>query len=96
MTDYNELAQRIVAQGILKYHGPAYFLMPDYTNIGTAREACNDGRVVLAALNAVREKTTTDLYYIFTESLNLMDDDVPTAIAIVLACLDALETDKCN
>lgn len=106
MTDYNKLARRIVAQEIGNYTGTDGLIHFDGA-VFAAEKFCQDGRVVLAlmekmiglewqgeidsgygrgweAYNVFTGKQPYKYHRAFNESL---------ALAIVEACLEALESD---
>lgn len=100
MTDFNALAQRIVAQGVGdKNHADQY-----YAHFGinrewlTAKQFCNDGRVVLALMEKVTDgEWIHDGEGWHASTMKPMSNiaftgvDESLAIAIELACLNARE-----
>lgn len=83
MSDNNKLARRIVAQGIGSRLLDKFFI-DAFSR--TAEEFCKDGRVVLALM----EKCLDEIGVAYPAGVDI---DKPLAIAIVEACLEALEQD---
>jgi len=84
MTDYDELAQRVVALGVGQYdqwNKIFPYLAPESTSWDDARDFCNDGRVVLAMM----EKAFPNGCIVARRG------GISLAVAILTACCDALE-----
>ena len=94
MTDYDELAQLVVAlgYGIKTKMTAGHHSWWVYSYNQTAEQFCNDGRTVLAMMEKL---TGLELIEVMKaailESFQGTDSDFPLAVAILTACCDALE-----
>ena len=96
MTDYNAIADRIVAQGVIQSFGKppdtrVYWMEPDI-DLGAADTACHDWRVAGALMEKCRNVLShQELWVLCSKIMTAMAFEGSLPLAIILACLEALE-----